>query len=252
MTEDWKVNAESKPASLATGDRLRKTTTTGLVLAERVVNAPAGERRVALEKRRRVAKMSKKEMQRLLLTSEVAGLPNRRAFDEAGVADVVAVCDVDGLKALNDQFGYGAGNALLNAMGEALRKTGLEAYHDKGDEFLCRGHSIKALVAKLERARAVLRNHTIFTEKADGRSLTITGADFSYGVGREIHEAESALRSHKTEREGKGEIARGELRGITIKRVRIERIIVRHRRASARRPLGTRYTKRRASSALPR
>ena len=39
---------------------------------------PKGERRVAVEKRGRVAQMSPEEMRRELLTSEVTGLPNRR------------------------------------------------------------------------------------------------------------------------------------------------------------------------------
>ena len=184
-----------------------------------MVESPAGERRVALEKRRRVAEMSPEEMQRELLTSEVTGLPNRRAFGEAGAALAVGMSDVDGLKALN-KYGYEAGNAVLKAKADALRGAGLEAYHDKGDEFLCRGNNIKELLAKLECARAILRARTIVVEWADGSTLSVTGADFSYGVGKDIDEAESDLRSHKAERESRGEIARGELRGITIKRDR--------------------------------
>jgi len=183
-------------------------------MAEHAVNHLLGERRVALEKRRHVAEMSPAEMRRELLTSEVTGLPNRRAFGEAGVALAVAMSDVDGLKALN-KYGY-AGNAVLKAKADALRETGLEAYHDKGDEFLCRGNHIKELLAKLERARRILRDRTIVVEGVDGSTLSITGADFSYGVGKDIDEAEFGLQSHKAEREGKGEIARGELRGITI------------------------------------
>jgi len=185
-------------------------------MAESGFNHPLGERRVALEKRRHVAEMSPEEMRRELLTSEVTGLPNRRAFGEAGLALAVAMSDVDGLKALN-KYGYEAGNAVLKAKADALRLAGLEAYHDKGDEFLCRGNHIKELLAKLERARAILRDRTIVAERADGSTLSITGADFSYGVGKDIDEAEFDLGSHKAEREGKGEIARGELRGITIK-----------------------------------
>ena len=112
------------------------------------------------------------------------------------------------------------GNAILKAKADALRDAGLEAYHDKEDEFLCRGSDIKQLRANLERARAILRDQTIVVERADGSTLSVTGADFSYGVGRDIAEAESGLRRHKAEREDRGEIARGELRGITIKRVR--------------------------------
>jgi len=185
-------------------------------MAEHAANPPAGERRVALEKRRSVAQMSLEEMRRELLSSEVTGLPNRRAFDEAGVSSAVAMSDVDGLKALN-KYGYQAGNAVLKAKADALREAGLEAYHDKGDEFLSRGQHIRELRAKLERARAILRDHTIVVERPNGSTLSVTGADFSYGVGKDIDEAESDLLSHKAERENRGEIARGELRGITIK-----------------------------------
>ena|ERR1035437_1134044 len=185
-------------------------------MPEHLVNPPARERRVALEKRRCVAEMSPEEMRRKLLTSEVTGLPNRRAFGEAGAALAVAMSDVDGLKALN-KYGYEAGDAVLKAKADALREAGLEAYHDKGDEFLCRGNHIQELLAKLERARAILRERPILVERADGSTISVTGADFSYGVGKDIDEAESGLKSHKAEREARGEIARGELRGIIIK-----------------------------------
>jgi len=183
-----------------------------------MVKLPNGERRVALEKRRRVAEMSPEELLREVLTSEVTGLPNRRAFDEADVALAFAMSDVDGLKALNDKYGYDAGNALLKAKADALREAGLEAYHDKGDEFLCRGNNMKELQANLERARAILRNLTVVVERTDGGTIRFAGADFSYGVGKNIDEAEFELKSHKAERKARGELKRGELRGITIKR----------------------------------
>lgn len=185
-------------------------------MAEHPVNPQARERRVALKERRRVAEMSPEEMRRELLTSEVTGLPNRRAFDEARPAAAVAMSDVDGLKALN-KYGYEVGNAILKAKANALRESGLEAYHDKGDEFLCRGNDIKELLVKLERARAILRDCAVVVERADGSTLSIAGADFSYGVGTDINEAEFALKTHKAKREGRGDIARGQLRSITIR-----------------------------------
>jgi GGDEF domain-containing protein len=185
--------------------------------AERAPNpATVCERRVAFEERRRVAEMSPEEMRRELLTSEVTGLPNRRAFDEAGRSPAVAMCDVDGLKALN-RYGYDVGNAVLKATAAVLREAGLEAYHDKGDEFLCRGNSVEELRDKLERARTMLWNRTALAERPNGNSLCITGAGFSYGVGTYINEAERALRNHKAGRESAGEIVRGELRGISLR-----------------------------------
>jgi GGDEF domain-containing protein len=185
-------------------------------MKEARINASAVERRVALEKRRRVAEMSREEMQWELLTSEVTGLPNRRAFDEAGWAQAIAMCDVDGLKALNT-YGYETGNAVLKAMADALREAGLEAYHDKGDEFLCRDNQIEQLTAKLGRAQAILRDRTICMDRADGSTLSIKGAGFSYGVGQNLYEAELGLKRHKKHRERSGEIARGELRGVIVR-----------------------------------
>jgi len=182
---------------------------------ENALNPHPSERRVAVEKRRLVSEMSVEEMRRELLTSQVTGLPNRRAFDEAGPAPATAMVDMDGLKALN-KFGYEVGNAVLLAMAHALRRVGLETYHDKGDEFLCRGADMDELVVKLERGRSVLRHHAAIVERPDGSRLNIRGADFSYGVGKNIDEAEWVLALHKAERECIGDIVRGELRVITV------------------------------------
>jgi GGDEF domain-containing protein len=196
--------------------RLDQSQKRAALMVEHQFNPPGVERRVAVERRRRVAEMSPEEIRKELLTSEVTGLPNRRAFEETGAALAVAMSDVDGLKALN-KFGYEAGNAVLRAKADALREAGLEAYHDKGDEFLCRDNHMGELWSKLERARAILRDRTVVVKKMNGSTLRITGADFSYGVGKDIEEAERSLRDHKALREGRGEIARGELRSIAVR-----------------------------------
>jgi len=66
----------------------------------------------------------------------------------------------------------------------------------------------------------MLRDRTILVAQVDGSTLSVTGADFSFGIGKDIGEAEFRLKRHKAERERRGEIARGELRGISIKRVK--------------------------------
>ena len=184
-------------------------------MAEDTVKSPAGERRVDLKKRRRVAEMSPEEMMRELLTSEVTGLPNRRAFDEGEAAPAVAMSDVDGLKALNDRYDYAAGNALLKAKAEVLREAGLEPYHDKGDEFLYRGSSIEELQANLALARELLKARTIVVRRGDGSAFSFKGAEFSYGVAEDIHGTEFRLKRHKAERRARGELGRGQLCGMT-------------------------------------
>jgi len=182
---------------------------------EHVPVTPTRDRRFNLERRRRVAELSVEEMRRELLTSEVTCLPNRRAFEEAGPCLAVALSDLDGLKALN-QYGYAVGDAILRAKAIALTDAGLDAYHDKGDEFLCRGNDAVDLEARLECARTVLRNRSIFVLLANGITLRIRGADFSYGVGITLEDAETRLRSQKAEREARSELARGHLCRISV------------------------------------
>ena len=173
------------------------------------------DRRFDIQKRRRVAEMSVEEMRRELLTSEVTGLRNRRAFYEAGPSTVIALCDLDGLKALN-RYGYTVGNAILQAKAKALHRAGLDAYHDKGDEFLCRAENPEAIRARLERARTILRNASIQVKSADGTSLRVKGADFSYGIGMSLEDAELRLKRQKAERELRGELSRGRLCSISV------------------------------------
>jgi GGDEF domain-containing protein len=175
----------------------------------------ACDRRFDLGRRRRVAEMSLEEMRLELLTSEVTGLPNRRAFEEAGTSPAIALSDLDGLKALNN-YGYAVGDAILKAKADALLTAGLDAYHDKGDEFLCRAVDPDELPARLEGARTILRNRSIQVQLANGTTLRVCGADFSYGVGTTVEDAETRLRSQKMQREARGELARGELCQILV------------------------------------
>lgn len=174
-----------------------------------------GDRRENVEQRKRVGEMSPEEMKRALLTNDVTGLPNRRAFDEAPDRGAVGMSDADGLKAFNDRFGYENGNTLLRAKAEALKEAGLEAYHEKGDEFLHRGKSPEEVKQKLEKAREILRSRVIEVKMSDGSVEHYKGADFSYGAGTNTAEAEAGLHQHKEGREARGERARGELRGFT-------------------------------------
>jgi diguanylate cyclase (GGDEF)-like protein len=87
---------------------------------------------------------------------------------------VVAFLDVDRLKAVNDQHGHDAGDAVLRAVGAALR-GGLRSYdvvlRYGGDEFLC------ALVG----ARPPEAAHRL---KVIGAALTAAsaGASFTFGL----------------------------------------------------------------------
>ena len=148
------------------------------------------ERRIDHVTRKRVSEMSPEEMRRALLISQKTGLPNRRAFDEGQPSAFVAMSDVNGLKAMNDKYGYDAGDTLIHTFAELLISLGLEAYHDKGDEFICRGESYHELNIKLSQAQQLLRQQAFPVSGLDGRITTVEGADFCFGIGTTLKEAE--------------------------------------------------------------
>jgi len=70
----------------------------------------------------------REEMRRLVYTDPLTGLANRRAIDDRltdhqhGLLSVLFV-DFDGLKSVNDIVGYETGDAVIQAVGEALGAT---------------------------------------------------------------------------------------------------------------------------------
>jgi GGDEF domain-containing protein len=155
------------------------------------------DRRIDHLRRKRVAEMSPNEMRQALLTSEKTGLPNKRAFDESEPSRWVAMCDVNGLKALNDGFGYSAGDILIHRLAEVLISEEIDAYHDKGDEFLCRGGSYHELNKKLCRAQKLMQEQPFVVCGMDARITSLPGADFCFGIGTNLDEAERSLKHQK-------------------------------------------------------
>ena len=161
---------------------------------------PTTDRRTNHLTRRFVAEMSQKAKSHAVLVSVRTGLPSRRAFDERGVTPFVAVVDVDSMLAFNDQYSYAAGDALLRRIADLLIRVGLEAFHNRGDEFLCKGESYQELNLKLSEAQRILSQEPFPVREPNGRIHTIEGVDFCYGIGTSLEEAELALKHRKEQR----------------------------------------------------
>jgi GGDEF domain-containing protein len=155
------------------------------------------ERRKDHLTRKRVAEMSAEEMRQALLISDKTDLPNRRSFNEGAASPWIAMADVDGLKALNTEFGYSAGDTLIRRFAQVLLSVGADAYHDKGDEFLCKGKTFEDLNTRLSQAQQLLRQEPFAVLSLDGRVSTIASADFSFGIGTDLKEAEVSLKRQK-------------------------------------------------------
>lgn len=135
-----------------------------------------------------------------------------RRFDDRKL--VVAFCDVDDLKQVNDTRGHGAGDAVLREMAAALRRR-LRAYdlviRWGGDEFVCSlpGAGLEAAQRAMDDIRTELRARTGCTFSAgfaelgdDGDAEALVArADADYyerrrrdrwGLGRQNRQGSSA------------------------------------------------------------
>jgi diguanylate cyclase (GGDEF)-like protein len=101
-----------------------------------------------------------------------------RRFDDQKL--VVAFCDLDDLKVVNDTSGHAAGDAVLREMAAALRRR-LRAYdlviRWGGDEFVCSlpGAGLEAAQRALDDIRTELRARTACTFSAGFAELGLDG-----------------------------------------------------------------------------
>ena len=171
------------------------------------------ERRSDSARRERVAKMSPAEMRRELLTNELTGLPNRRAFEEDKDAQkpVQAALDVNSLKWHNDIGGHDTGDVVLKKVASALKvvakEHGVRAYHISGDEFRMQGDSREKVEAAIRDAKAALAKEVV---KGGGHETH--GITFAHGIADTPEEADRAVQPEKDRQERIGERAgRGEI-----------------------------------------
>lgn len=132
----------------------------------------------------------------------LTNLPNRRAIEGQlqlmlgdGQTLVIAYCDIDHFKSINDRFGHAVGDRVLKSVAEVLAQAvdphTVARYG--GEEFVILfsgldGHSAVALV---EKARTVLTERQLRVRETDELIGTIT---FSAGIAMTRSNAEDALR----------------------------------------------------------
>ena len=169
------------------------------------------ERRRNTERRKSLEAMSQGELRRELFTDPLTGLGNKRAYEEVNRKPFQALLDVDSLKWVNDHMNHGKGDELLKAVGAALAAETSYAYHISGDEFAVHTANLDTLREIVRRVEAKLQAVAISHTLPDGTVLTKQGVQFSFGIGKNMDEADAALQVHKQQREEQGlRSARGE------------------------------------------
>lgn len=125
------------------------------------------------------------QLEELALTDSLTGLPNRRAFVDAARREfarsrrhhrplVVAICDVDHFKSVNDTFGHPIGDMVLRRVAEVMRRSTrtsemVARYGGEEFVFLIPETTLAGAVALMERIRQTVKSEEVETGKGPVR-----------------------------------------------------------------------------------
>ena len=172
---------------------------------------------VLTAQRRRIA-----QLERLSATDDLTGLENRRGFMDHlrrhlaaarrhGETGVLAMCDLDGFKQVNDMYGHPAGDATLRRFAELLRRNVRETdvvARLGGDEFaiLLTRCDIDGGLAKIAALQAMVDVETLgWDGTAIAMHASFGAAPYRSGVQAEdlIAAADAELYRGKADRRGR-------------------------------------------------
>ena len=181
----------------------------------RFLETVAGQLAVAIGRAELFSRVS-----RLAYEDPLTGLANRRALEERlnravaradgrGTALSVLLCDVDELKAINDEHGHDAGDRALRRVAEALVAAAAERPGNlvgrlSGDEFC-----VVMEGATLEQARALANATFVNLEQDEGPSMLMSCGAAALGRGVDdlaelMRAADAAL--YRAKRHGGGQV----------------------------------------------
>ena len=136
-----------------------------------------------------------KRAQRDARIDHLTGLPNRRAFDAlyanewndaraTGEPLCVALCDVDHFKRINDTYGHGVGDRVIQAVAKHFKSITNNKCHvarHGGEEFvlLFRGLGLEQAAEKLDAARATFARKRLINRETE---QPIGQVSFSGGI----------------------------------------------------------------------
>jgi GGDEF domain-containing protein len=138
-----------------------------------------------------------KEVEDVIFTDSLTGLKNRRGWEAETRKKYQGMVDADGLKFLNDNVSYAAGDSMLKLIGKALGKTTDSASREKGDEFRYEADTLKEVMRIEKEVDTFLDKNPIKVVMPNGEIRYYKGK-VSHGRGDTEKAAEEHL--HKTKK----------------------------------------------------
>jgi diguanylate cyclase (GGDEF)-like protein len=152
-------------------------------------------------------KLSQEDLIDKVISHELTGIKGRNAFNIDRHAKIFASIDADSLKWINDNLSHDHGDALLQAVADALDAQTDMAYHVSGDEFYVLGDTAEEVQGAVDAAIEVLKKAEIVAIKPDGTEIVLNGLNLTYGIGETKNAADQILGTEKEARERRGERA---------------------------------------------
>jgi diguanylate cyclase (GGDEF)-like protein len=156
--------------------------------------------------------MTEEEKFVAIMRDDLTGLPNRRAFYTSERKGHVGFVDLQGLKAVNNEYGHLVGDEIIQRAADALNDAFPEgsAYRSnvRGDEFWVEDVDQKSLDKKISNMRQYLKNNPVEVTMPDGTVKPLR-VEIHYAEGETIEDAD--LRKNIVAAEG---TERGEPAGI--------------------------------------
>jgi len=159
-----------------------------------------GERRENIAERKRVSEMTDEEKDTALLTDELTGLKNQRAYEEDEQLKHQAFFDVDNFKQKNDEYTYDGADRILSVFGDIMSDESNDEvipYRLHGDEFIVQSNSRDKLNTFAENVQKQFKSEPIEIALPGKEKKTATNLGTSYGIGRTKEEAESNMKKDK-------------------------------------------------------
>lgn len=146
-------------------------------------------------KQTRLLRTNLRRAKRAAEIDHLTGLPNRRGFEvrlreacdrarDVDGAVVVALCDIDHFKVINDAHGHDAGDRVLGLVARELRASGTARLHVArygGEEFVMifEGHDGPSAAAIVDRTRDALASRSLINQES---GMPIGRVTFSAGI----------------------------------------------------------------------
>ncbi len=186
------ISQDSLPQLCSAADRLRRLAqmtpdslgATGLKLLDELLAAAAeADQSMALQRARI------RYLESLSVTDELTGLLNRRGFEtelsralararRLNETGLLLMCDLNSFKAINDTYGHPAGDAILRATGQTLKRNTRESDYVArvgGDEFaVIMTHTSQAQCEQLARKLSSLVNELTVT--VQGKRIPVSAS----------------------------------------------------------------------------